>query len=90
MHNGSTEEEKYTVIYGFSDQEQKLFLCERGGLSNDIYGNPIKVHYQYEIKQIKMFRGLTKPLNSSAAPSSAVCVGWLDIGGKGISHCRKI
>ncbi|EFB18388.1 hypothetical protein PANDA_006892, partial [Ailuropoda melanoleuca] len=49
---------------------------------NDIYGNPIK-RIQYEIKQIKMFKGPDKDIEFIyTAPSSAVCGVSLDIGGK--------
>ncbi|KAH0517915.1 Metalloproteinase inhibitor 2 [Microtus ochrogaster] len=49
---------------------------------NDIYGNPIK-RIQYEIKQIKMFKGPDKDIEFIyTAPSSAVCGVTLDVGGK--------
>ncbi|XP_042639461.1 metalloproteinase inhibitor 2 [Orycteropus afer afer] len=49
---------------------------------NDIYGNPIK-RIQYEIKQIKMFKGPDQDIELiSTAPSSAVCGVSLDVGGK--------
>uniref|UniRef100_A0A673VM13 Metalloproteinase inhibitor 2 n=2 Tax=Suricata suricatta TaxID=37032 RepID=A0A673VM13_SURSU len=49
---------------------------------NDIYGNPIK-RIQYEVKQIKMFKGPDKDIEFIyTAPSSAVCGVSLDIGGK--------
>nr|XP_033818357.1 metalloproteinase inhibitor 2 [Geotrypetes seraphini] len=49
---------------------------------NDIYGNPIK-RIQYEIKQIKMFRGPDKDMEFIlTAPSSAVCGVTLETGGK--------
>lgn len=49
---------------------------------NDIYGNPIK-RIQYEIKQIKMFKGPDKDIEFIyTAPSSAVCGVSLDVGGK--------
>uniref|UniRef100_A0A2K6KSR5 Metalloproteinase inhibitor 2 n=1 Tax=Rhinopithecus bieti TaxID=61621 RepID=A0A2K6KSR5_RHIBE len=49
---------------------------------NDIYGNPIK-RIQYEIKQIKMFKGPEKDIEFIyTAPSSAVCGVSLDVGGK--------
>ncbi|XP_051851431.1 metalloproteinase inhibitor 2 [Antechinus flavipes] len=49
---------------------------------NDIYGNPIK-RIQYEIKQIKMFKGPDKDIEFIyTAPSSAVCGVSLDTGGK--------
>ncbi|XP_060250658.1 metalloproteinase inhibitor 2 isoform X1 [Ovis aries] len=49
---------------------------------NDIYGNPIK-RIQYEIKQIKMFKGPDQDIEFIyTAPSSAVCGVSLDIGGK--------
>uniref|UniRef100_A0A0F7Z5I6 Metalloproteinase inhibitor 2 n=1 Tax=Micrurus fulvius TaxID=8637 RepID=A0A0F7Z5I6_MICFL len=49
---------------------------------NDIYGNPIK-HIQYEIKQIKMFKGPEEDIEFIfTAPSSAVCGVTLDVSGK--------
>ncbi|CAM5155408.1 unnamed protein product [Eretmochelys imbricata] len=49
---------------------------------NDVYGNPIK-RIQYEIKQIKMFKGPDKDIELIyTAPSSAVCGVSLDTGGK--------
>ncbi|XP_023387403.1 metalloproteinase inhibitor 2 [Pteropus vampyrus] len=49
---------------------------------NDIYGNPIK-RIQYEIKQIKMFKGPDKDIEFIyTAPSSAICGVSLDVGGK--------
>ncbi|NWI27961.1 TIMP2 inhibitor, partial [Sula dactylatra] len=49
---------------------------------NDIYGNPIK-RIQYEIKQIKMFKGPDKDIEFVyTAPSTAVCGRPLDTGGK--------
>ncbi|XP_013930892.1 PREDICTED: metalloproteinase inhibitor 2-like, partial [Thamnophis sirtalis] len=49
---------------------------------NDIYGNPIK-RIQYEIKQIKMFKGPEWDIEFIfTAPSSAVCGVTLDVGGK--------
>ncbi|XP_064351511.1 metalloproteinase inhibitor 2 isoform X3 [Camelus dromedarius] len=49
---------------------------------NDIYGNPIK-RVQYEVKQIKMFKGPDKDIEFIyTAPSSAVCGVSLDVGGK--------
>uniref|UniRef100_A0A8C2G4A6 Metalloproteinase inhibitor 2 n=1 Tax=Cyprinus carpio TaxID=7962 RepID=A0A8C2G4A6_CYPCA len=50
---------------------------------NDIYGNPIK-RIQYEIKQIKMFKGPDRHIDVVfTAPSSAVCgVTNLDTNGK--------
>uniref|UniRef100_A0A8D0ETF5 Metalloproteinase inhibitor 2 n=1 Tax=Strix occidentalis caurina TaxID=311401 RepID=A0A8D0ETF5_STROC len=49
---------------------------------NDIYGNPIK-RIQYEIKQIKMFKGPDKDIEFIyTAPSTAVCGRLLDTGGK--------
>ncbi|XP_061462980.1 metalloproteinase inhibitor 2-like [Rhineura floridana] len=49
---------------------------------NDIYGNPIK-RIQYEIKQIKMFKGPDQDIEFIyTAPSSAVCGVTLDVGGK--------
>ncbi|RXN10130.1 metallo ase inhibitor 2-like protein [Labeo rohita] len=50
---------------------------------NDIYGNPIK-RIQYEIKQIKMFKGPDRHIDVIfTAPSSAVCgVTNLDTTGK--------
>lgn len=48
----------------------------------DIYGNPIK-RTQYEIKQIKMFKGPDKDIEFIyTAPSSSVCGVQLDAGGK--------
>uniref|UniRef100_A0A8C4J977 Metalloproteinase inhibitor 2 n=1 Tax=Dromaius novaehollandiae TaxID=8790 RepID=A0A8C4J977_DRONO len=49
---------------------------------NDIYGNPIK-RIQYEIKQIKMFKGPDKDIEFIyTAPSTAVCGRPLDTSGK--------
>ncbi|XP_016122710.1 metalloproteinase inhibitor 2-like [Sinocyclocheilus grahami] len=50
---------------------------------NDIYGNPIK-RIQYEIKQIKMFKGPDRHIDVIfTAPTSAVCgVTNLDTNGK--------
>uniref|UniRef100_A0A670HVN9 Metalloproteinase inhibitor 2 n=1 Tax=Podarcis muralis TaxID=64176 RepID=A0A670HVN9_PODMU len=49
---------------------------------NDIYGNPIK-RIQYEIKQIKMFKGPDQDIEFIyTAPSSAVCGVTLDVTGK--------
>ncbi|KAI6075802.1 Metalloproteinase inhibitor 2 [Aix galericulata] len=49
---------------------------------NDIYGNPIK-RIQYEVKQIKMFKGPDKDIEFIyTAPSTAVCGQPLDTGGK--------
>uniref|UniRef100_A0A3B4F6I6 Metalloproteinase inhibitor 2 n=1 Tax=Pundamilia nyererei TaxID=303518 RepID=A0A3B4F6I6_9CICH len=49
---------------------------------NDIYGNPIK-RIQYEVKQIKMFKGPTQDIESVfTAPVSAVCGVTLDATGK--------
>ncbi|XP_023659450.1 metalloproteinase inhibitor 2-like [Paramormyrops kingsleyae] len=49
---------------------------------NDIYGNPIK-RTQYEIKQIKMFKGPDKDIESVlTAPSSSVCGVTLDYSDK--------
>uniref|UniRef100_A0A2K6E6D2 Metalloproteinase inhibitor 2 n=1 Tax=Macaca nemestrina TaxID=9545 RepID=A0A2K6E6D2_MACNE len=62
---------------------------------NDIYGNPIK-RIQYEIKQIKMFKGPEKDIEFIyTAPSSAVCGVSLDVGGKkeyliAITRCPMI
>ncbi|XP_024409525.2 metalloproteinase inhibitor 2 isoform X3 [Desmodus rotundus] len=52
------------------------------GSGNDIYGNPIK-RIEYEIKQIKMFKGPDKDIEFIyTAPSSAICGVSLDVGGK--------
>ncbi|XP_051889121.1 metalloproteinase inhibitor 2a [Pristis pectinata] len=49
---------------------------------NDIYGNPIQ-KIQYEIKQIKMFKGPEHNIEYIyTAPSSAVCGVMLDTSGK--------
>nr|XP_006136679.1 metalloproteinase inhibitor 2 [Pelodiscus sinensis] len=49
---------------------------------NDVYGNPIK-RIQYEIKQIKMFKGPEQDIERIyTAPSSAVCGVALETGGK--------
>ncbi|MGH0185124.1 UNVERIFIED_CONTAM: hypothetical protein FKN15_017400 [Acipenser sinensis] len=49
---------------------------------NDIYGNPIK-RIQYEIKQLKMFKGPDKLIMAVfTAPSSAVCGVTLETNGK--------
>uniref|UniRef100_A0AAY4B3J2 Metalloproteinase inhibitor 2 n=1 Tax=Denticeps clupeoides TaxID=299321 RepID=A0AAY4B3J2_9TELE len=49
---------------------------------NDIYGNPIK-RIQYDIKQIKMFKGPDRDIDLIyTAPSSAVCGVTLDTTGK--------
>ncbi|KAG9334548.1 hypothetical protein JZ751_007484 [Albula glossodonta] len=49
---------------------------------NDIYGNPIK-RIQYDIKQIKMFKGPDHDMETVfTAPSSAVCGVSLDTSGK--------
>lgn len=49
---------------------------------NDIYGNPIK-RIQYDIKQIKMFKGPHRDIEEViTAPSSAVCGVSLDASGK--------
>lgn len=49
---------------------------------NDIYGNPIK-RIQYEVKQIKMFKGPDQDIEFIyTAPSTAVCGQPLDTGGK--------
>ncbi|KAG5262395.1 hypothetical protein AALO_G00274690 [Alosa alosa] len=49
---------------------------------NDIYGNPIK-RIQYDIKQIKMFKGPDRDIEFVyTAPSSAVCGVTLDTTGK--------
>nr|XP_006635475.1 PREDICTED: metalloproteinase inhibitor 2 [Lepisosteus oculatus] len=49
---------------------------------NDIYGNPIK-RIQYEIKQIKMFKGPDRDIETVfTAPSSAVCGVTLETNGK--------
>lgn len=49
---------------------------------NDVYGNPIK-RIQYEVKQIKMFKGPTQDIESIfTAPVSAVCGVTLDTSGK--------
>ncbi|XP_036407822.1 metalloproteinase inhibitor 2-like [Megalops cyprinoides] len=49
---------------------------------NDIYGNPIK-RIQYDIKQIKMFKGPDQDIEVVfTAPSSAVCGVTLDTNGK--------
>ncbi|EPQ18924.1 Metalloproteinase inhibitor 2 [Myotis brandtii] len=52
------------------------------GSGNDVYGNPIK-RIQYEIKQIKMFKGPDRDIEFIyTAPSSAICGVSLDVGGK--------
>ncbi|XP_075889681.1 metalloproteinase inhibitor 2a [Nelusetta ayraudi] len=49
---------------------------------NDIYGNPIK-RIQYEVKQIKMFKGPNQDIEAVfTAPVSAVCGVTLDASGK--------
>ncbi|KAJ8367543.1 hypothetical protein AAFF_G00315160 [Aldrovandia affinis] len=49
---------------------------------NDIYGNPIK-RIQYDIKQIKMFKGPAHDIEAIfTAPSSAVCGVTLEANGK--------
>uniref|UniRef100_A0A3P9K189 Metalloproteinase inhibitor 2 n=1 Tax=Oryzias latipes TaxID=8090 RepID=A0A3P9K189_ORYLA len=49
---------------------------------NDIYGNPIK-RIQYDIKQIKMFKGPNQDIEAVfTAPVSAVCGVTLDATGK--------
>lgn len=49
---------------------------------NDIYGNPIK-RIQYDIKQIKMFKGPDRDIEVIfTAPSSAVCGVTMDTNGK--------
>ncbi|KAG5853644.1 metalloproteinase inhibitor 2-like [Anguilla anguilla] len=49
---------------------------------NDVYGNPIK-RIQYDIKQIKMFKGPNRDIEEVfTAPSSAVCGVTLDSSGK--------
>ncbi|XP_062331384.1 metalloproteinase inhibitor 2a [Osmerus eperlanus] len=49
---------------------------------NDIYGNPIK-RIQYEVKQIKMFKGPDQDVESVfTAPVSAICGVTLDTSGK--------
>ncbi|KAJ8371358.1 hypothetical protein SKAU_G00113860 [Synaphobranchus kaupii] len=49
---------------------------------NDIYGNPIK-RIQYDIKQIKMFKGPERDIEAIfTAPFSAVCGVNLDTNGK--------
>ncbi|XP_077313007.1 metalloproteinase inhibitor 2 [Lithobates pipiens] len=49
---------------------------------NDVYGNPIK-RIQYEIKQIKMFKGPAEDIQYIyTAASSAVCGVTLETGGK--------
>ncbi|KPP77197.1 TIMP metallopeptidase inhibitor 2 precursor-like [Scleropages formosus] len=49
---------------------------------NDIYGNPIK-RTQYEIKQVKMFKGPDRDIESVfTAPSSSVCGVTLEYNGK--------
>ncbi|XP_053565300.1 LOW QUALITY PROTEIN: metalloproteinase inhibitor 2-like [Bombina bombina] len=49
---------------------------------NDVYGNPIK-KIQYEIKQIKMFKGPDKDIEFIfTAPSSAMCGVTLETSGK--------
>ncbi|KAG7280661.1 hypothetical protein CRUP_023280 [Coryphaenoides rupestris] len=49
---------------------------------NDIYGNPIK-RIQYDIKQIKMFKGPSQDIEAVlTAPVSAVCGVTLDTSGK--------
>lgn len=52
------------------------------GSGEDVYGNPIK-RIQYEIKQIKMFKGPDRDIEFIyTAPSSAICGVSLDVGGK--------
>lgn len=52
------------------------------GSGDDVYGNPIK-RIQYEIKQIKMFKGPDRDIEFIyTAPSSAICGVSLDVGGK--------
>ncbi|XP_070298569.1 metalloproteinase inhibitor 2-like [Salvelinus sp. IW2-2015] len=49
---------------------------------NDIYGNPIK-RIQYEVKQIKMFKGPDQDIEAIfTSPVSAVCGVTLDTSGK--------
>ncbi|XP_061561667.1 metalloproteinase inhibitor 2a isoform X1 [Phycodurus eques] len=49
---------------------------------NDIYGNPIK-RIQYDVKQIKMFKGPSQDIDTIfTAPVSAVCGVTLDTSGK--------
>ncbi|KAA8581370.1 hypothetical protein FQN60_002951, partial [Etheostoma spectabile] len=49
---------------------------------NDVYGNPIK-RIQYEVKQIKMFKGPNQDIEAVfTAPVSAVCGVTLDVNGK--------
>ncbi|XP_042139140.1 metalloproteinase inhibitor 2 isoform X1 [Peromyscus maniculatus bairdii] len=69
-------EETSTVIRAKAVSEKEV------DSGNDIYGNPIK-RIQYEIKQIKMFKGPDKDIEFIyTAPSSAVCGVSLDVGGK--------
>ncbi|KAM4715687.1 metalloproteinase inhibitor 2a [Anableps anableps] len=49
---------------------------------NDVYGNPIK-RIQYDVKQIKMFKGPNQDIEAVfTAPVSAVCGVTLDAAGK--------
>ncbi|XP_036123923.1 metalloproteinase inhibitor 2 isoform X2 [Molossus molossus] len=60
----------------------KVVSHKEVGSGNDIYGNPIK-RVEYEIKQIKMFKGPEKDIEFIyTAPSSAICGVSLDVGGK--------
>ncbi|KAL0964695.1 hypothetical protein UPYG_G00327700 [Umbra pygmaea] len=55
---------------------------KRVDTGNDIYGNPIK-RSQYDVKQIKMFKGPDQDIDAIfTAPSSAMCGVTLDTSGK--------
>ncbi|XP_029105962.1 metalloproteinase inhibitor 2a [Scleropages formosus] len=60
----------------------KVISRKEVNAGNDIYGNPIK-RIQYDIKQIKMFKGPDQDIETIfTAPSSAVCGVTLDPSGK--------
>uniref|UniRef100_A0A8C5Q121 Metalloproteinase inhibitor 2 n=1 Tax=Leptobrachium leishanense TaxID=445787 RepID=A0A8C5Q121_9ANUR len=60
----------------------KAIIGKEVNSGNDVYGNPIK-RIQYEIKQIKMFKGPDKDIEYIfTAPSSAVCGVTLETAGK--------
>ncbi|KAM9001331.1 metalloproteinase inhibitor 2 isoform 1-T1 [Sarcophilus harrisii] len=72
----------FPLVETFAVIRAKVVSGKEVDSGNDIYGNPIK-RIQYEIKQIKMFKGPDKDIEFIyTAPSSAVCGVSLDTGGK--------
>ncbi|XP_014387209.1 PREDICTED: metalloproteinase inhibitor 2 [Myotis brandtii] len=72
----------HLCVLCFAVIRAKVVSEKEVGSGNDVYGNPIK-RIQYEIKQIKMFKGPDRDIEFIyTAPSSAICGVSLDVGGK--------